>query len=131
MWTANLEVDRCVGSLRSDYIVGYRDGDGTPIAPATDDEGEALGGGGDVGVELDREIAAAGQEKAADGVVSGVVGEVVVGQDGGGAAGLRGDAYTVVAAEVDADNCGGQGGGPDLDPGGSGRACPQRGEHEQ
>ena len=38
---------------------------------------------------------------------------------------------SLCAAEVAADICGGEGGGPDLDSGGSGRACPQRGEHEQ
>ena len=62
-----------------------------------------------------------------DGVVSGVEREVVVGEDGGVAALIRGVAVVGVAAE-DADVCrlGGEGGAPDLGLGLRGRGQGQQ-----
>ena len=92
---------------------------------AADHEGEGGGLGGDGGVDNERKISVGLHVEPADGVVSGVVREVVVGEDGGAAACCGGDAVEAAdhtAAEVD----GGEGGAPDLGLGLRGRGQGQQ-----
>ena len=92
---------------------------------AADHEGEGVGLGGDGGVDNERKKSAGLHVELADGVVSGVVREVGVGEDGGAAAfygEFAGDAADRTLEDVD----GGEGGAPDLGLGLRGRGQGQQ-----